>query len=98
MIYGVGASVSLKVLALGRWFFVFFLLSSLSGFAQTHVNQNDLTRESLTQSPPQSQPPLDLKGAVKMAIDNNNNLKRARAKIEQDRWDTRARWALIYPN
>lgn len=87
-----------KLLALGRWIVCGLLLSNVAGFAQSHVSKEDLNRGSLTQSQPESQHLLDLKAAVAMALENNNNVKRARAKVEQDRWDTRAKWALLYPN
>ena len=57
-----------------------------------------MKRDTLTQSPPTSQPPLDLKSAVNTALNNNNDLKRARARIEQDRWDTSTTRSLLFPN
>jgi outer membrane protein len=76
---------------------VLVLSFSFSAAAQIPVNKEDLQRQSLTKSPPASQPLLDLKDAVKMALENNNDLKNKRAKVEQSRWDKATTRALIFP-
>lgn len=55
-------------------------------------------RPTLTANPPVSQPPLDLKSAIKMAIEHNNTIQSARQKIEQARADTSTTRALIFPS
>jgi outer membrane protein len=67
-------------------------------FADPTVPVQDLKRETLTSNAPVSQPPLDLKSAVQTALNNNNAIKQARAKVEQDRWDTSTVRAQLYPN
>jgi outer membrane protein len=75
---------------------IFFSVTTWA--ADPMVAPQDLKRQSLTESPPTSQPPLDLKSAVKTALENNNALKQSRAKVEQDRWDTATVRSQLFPN
>ena len=60
--------------------------------------REDLTRPTLTESPPVSEAPLDLKTAVRKAIDNNNTIQQAKQKVEQAKNDIGTTRALIFPN
>jgi outer membrane protein TolC len=79
-----------------------FIIALVTGLgaaqAQTVQPSQDMQRQSLTANAPVSEPAIDLKTAVKRAIDNNYSIKVAREKIEQDRYDTSTTRALLYPN
>jgi outer membrane protein len=72
---------------------------SFAALAQRSPKTNeDLKRGSLTTSPPTSEPPLDLKMAVAKAIQNNNAIQQARAKVEQDRYDKAVARGYLLPS
>ncbi len=75
------------------------LICAGPAFAQKMIHsEQDVKRQSLTQSPPMSEPPLDLKGAVEKAVRNNNFIRKQREHVEQSRQEMSVTRTKIFPS
>lgn len=76
-----------------------FIFAGLNLPAQQLLDHSeDMKRQTLTASPPTSQPPLDLRTAVQRAVDNNHSIQKAKALIEQHGYDKNAKRAVLFPS